>query len=260
MRTDAVVGVLPEGDHGLGLLERVENLLAQAIVAQLNVEAFTVTVLPREPGAIYWICEPALATHLRNAVETISGPLSQRMCSGMPCRHMASASASITPSLLMRRATFSARQARLCSSISIRCARFGRRASAPARSRSSRRDCGGAAVVAHTSRRSVRGGCGAYVDWGPSAPRDAGCAEPDPCTPPPRCLQQRGNTAIAVGSVLGRQGDDGAGQPILFGRQRGSGAIRRGDPERVRGPRGGGPAERRRPPGPRPQPEPRGMG
>ncbi|KQS79900.1 hypothetical protein ASG32_24925 [Methylobacterium sp. Leaf361] len=73
-----------------------------------------------DPGAMYWICEPVLATHLRNAFEIISGPLSQRMCSGMPCRHIASASASITPTLLMRRATFNAKQARLCSSRSVR--------------------------------------------------------------------------------------------------------------------------------------------
>lgn len=62
---------------------------------------------------MYWICEPALVTHLRSAFEIISGPLSQRLCFGRPCRHMASASASITPTLLMRRATFSARDARL---------------------------------------------------------------------------------------------------------------------------------------------------
>ena len=54
-----------------------------------------------------------MATHLRSAFEIISGPLSQRMFSGMPCRHIASAKASITPRLLMRRATFSAKQVRL---------------------------------------------------------------------------------------------------------------------------------------------------
>ncbi len=77
-----------------------------------------------EPGAMYWICGPILATHLRSAFEIISGPLSQRMCSWMPCRHMASASASMTPRLLMRRATFSARHARLCSSIRVRMRRL----------------------------------------------------------------------------------------------------------------------------------------
>ncbi|CAX22556.1 protein of unknown function [Methylorubrum extorquens DM4] len=33
---------------------------------------------------MYWICYPVFATHLRSAFEIISGPLSQRMCSGMP--------------------------------------------------------------------------------------------------------------------------------------------------------------------------------
>ena len=45
MRPEAVVDVLPEGDHGLGFLERVEDLLAQALVAQFAVEALTVPVL-----------------------------------------------------------------------------------------------------------------------------------------------------------------------------------------------------------------------
>ena len=47
MRPDAVVGVLPEGDDGLGFLERVKALLAHALVAQLAVEALAVPVLPR---------------------------------------------------------------------------------------------------------------------------------------------------------------------------------------------------------------------
>ena len=41
-----------------------------------------------------------------------------------------------------------------------------------------------------------------------------------------RCLQQRGDTAVAVASVLGRQGDDGAGQRILIGRHGGHVALR----------------------------------
>ena len=73
-----------------------------------------------DADAMYWIRETVLATYLRSDFEIISGPLSQRMCSGMPWRHIASASASMTPRLLMRRATFSAKQARLCSSISVR--------------------------------------------------------------------------------------------------------------------------------------------
>ena len=54
---------------------------------------------------------------------------------------------------------------------------------------------------------------------------------PDPLNPvfphlPARCLQQRGDAAIAVASVLGRQGDDGTGQPILVDRHGGHVALR----------------------------------
>ncbi|KMO28220.1 hypothetical protein VQ02_31950 [Methylobacterium variabile] len=48
----------------------------------------------------YWICGPVLATHLHGALETISGPLPQRMCSGMPCRHIASGVCPCTKSKL----------------------------------------------------------------------------------------------------------------------------------------------------------------
>ena len=44
VRPDAVVGVLPEGDHGQGFLERVDDLLPQALVAQLAVEALAIPV------------------------------------------------------------------------------------------------------------------------------------------------------------------------------------------------------------------------
>ena len=57
---------------------------------------------------------------MRSAFEIISGPLSQRTFCGMPCRHVASAGASITPGLLMRRATFRAGHTRLRSSIDVR--------------------------------------------------------------------------------------------------------------------------------------------
>ena len=43
---------------------------------------------------------------------------------------------------------------------------------------------------------------------------------------PARCLQQRGDTAVAVASVLGRQGDEGAGQRILVSRYRRHVALR----------------------------------
>ena len=52
-------------------------------------------------------------THSRSAFAIISRPLAQRMFSKMPCRLIASASASMTPTLLIRRSTFGARQTRL---------------------------------------------------------------------------------------------------------------------------------------------------
>ena len=54
---------------------------------------------------------------------------------------------------------------------------------------------------------------------------------PDPLNPvlahlPPSCLQQRGDAAVAVASVLRRQGDDGAGQRILVSWHGGHVALR----------------------------------
>ena len=48
-------------------------------------------------------------------------------------------------------------------------------------------------------------------------------ATPDTLNPvlaylPAVCLQQRGDTAVAIAPVIGRQSDDGAGQRILVGR------------------------------------------
>ena len=50
----------------------------------------------------------------------------------------------------------------------------------------------------------------------------------DPVLPhlPPSRLKQRGNAAIAVASILGREGNDGAGQHILVGRHRRHVALR----------------------------------
>jgi hypothetical protein len=43
---------------------------------------------------------------------------------------------------------------------------------------------------------------------------------------PARGLQQRGDAAVAIAPVLGRQGDNGARQRILIGRHGGHGALR----------------------------------
>ena len=47
MRSNAVVGILPDPNYGLCLPERVEDLLAQALVLQLAIEALTIAILPR---------------------------------------------------------------------------------------------------------------------------------------------------------------------------------------------------------------------
>ena len=72
-----------------------------------------------------WICQPVWATHLRSAFAISSGPLSRRLCSGMACRHITSARASIATKLLMRRAIFNAGQARLCSDLCLALAGAG---------------------------------------------------------------------------------------------------------------------------------------
>jgi hypothetical protein len=46
VRPEAVADVLPEVDHGMGFFEPVEDLLAQAIVAQLAVEFLIAPILP----------------------------------------------------------------------------------------------------------------------------------------------------------------------------------------------------------------------
>lgn len=56
-------------------------------------------------------------------------------------------------------------------------------------------------------------------------------ATPDALNPilahlPAVCLQQRGDAGVAVAPILGRQGNDGSGQPILVGRQGGHVALR----------------------------------
>ena len=56
-------------------------------------------------------------------------------------------------------------------------------------------------------------------------------ATPDPLNPvlahpPAVCLQQRGDASVAIAPILGGQGNDGSGQPILVGRHGGHVALR----------------------------------
>ena len=50
MRTDVVVVVPPALDHHLSLLQCVEYLAIQELIAQAPVEAFVVAILPRAAG------------------------------------------------------------------------------------------------------------------------------------------------------------------------------------------------------------------
>ncbi len=129
MRSDAVVGRSPETDHALRLLQRIANLLAQALVAQLAVEALAVPVRARGSRCDGLDLRPRLGD-----------PLARGRCF---C------------------GTFSPARRQVPSS-------GGSRRMNP--------------VLAHR---------------------------------PAACRQQRGDAAVAVAPVLGRQGDDGAGQRIL---------------------------------------------
>jgi hypothetical protein len=66
---------------------------------------------------MYNVFVPVAASHLRRSWATNSGPLSERMCSGMPRSIMASARTSITFRLLSLRRGRIARHSRVNSSI-----------------------------------------------------------------------------------------------------------------------------------------------
>ena len=54
---------------------------------------------------MYKLFMPSPDSHWRRTLATISGPLSDRMKAGIPAKSMASASISMTPNALIRRAT-----------------------------------------------------------------------------------------------------------------------------------------------------------
>jgi len=65
------------------------------------------------------VFESIWASQSRTTFAVISGPLSERMCAGMPCLNIASANVSMTPKLLICRATRIARHSRVYSSINV---------------------------------------------------------------------------------------------------------------------------------------------
>src|SRR5450755_446770 len=115
-----VVFFAPPLRQNLCLLQRVEDLAVQELIAQLPVETLTVAVLPwtprfdvQRPGAHF-------PSHFRNSSAINSGPLSERICSGIPRTNITSASVSITRKLPKRRATRNAKHSRVYSSITTK--------------------------------------------------------------------------------------------------------------------------------------------
>ena len=81
--------------HHLGLLQRIEDLAIQAFISQLAVEAFTVPVLPGTARLDVQRLRAHRRQPLPQSSAMNSGPLSERMCSGIPCTSITSASVSI---------------------------------------------------------------------------------------------------------------------------------------------------------------------
>ena len=83
MGSDGVVAVAPLFDEDLGFLEAAEDFAIEQLVPRLAVEAFAIAVFP---GAARFDVE-RLGSNIRQPLRTIlaviSGPLSDRMCSGI---------------------------------------------------------------------------------------------------------------------------------------------------------------------------------
>jgi hypothetical protein len=80
----------------LCLLQRVEDLLVQELIAQLPVETLTVPVLPRSTGRDVQGPRAQLAPPLPQLLGN-ELPLSERMCSGIPRTNITSANVSPNP-------------------------------------------------------------------------------------------------------------------------------------------------------------------
>ena len=92
----------PALDDHLGFLQRVEDLTVEQFVAELRIEALTIAVLP----GTAWFDVSGLGSHgcnpLADSLGDEPGPLSERMCPGIPRRMNRSESASITSVDLIR--------------------------------------------------------------------------------------------------------------------------------------------------------------
>ena len=140
VRSDPVVLVPPLLDHDPCLLQRVEDLPVQAFLPQLPIEALAAN----------------------------SGPLSERICSGIPRHSITSDTVSITSCEFSRRVTRSARHSRVYSSIS------GSARSIPVcDSRSRKRPCSTAVRIDSTPETSIINECAPSRLYSTNWPRSA---------------------------------------------------------------------------------------
>ena len=82
-----------------------------------------------EPGSMNSVVTPSSASQSRTALATNSGPLSERMCSGMPYSRKRSARIQSTSLAVIRRATEIARHSRVYSSTTVSRRSYARRGS-----------------------------------------------------------------------------------------------------------------------------------
>ena len=107
----------PQLDEHLCFSQREEDFSVQQFIAQLAVEAFAVAILPWTPRRDVNSLRTEPCQPLPELLGTLSGPLSERMCSGMPWVSVKSANTSIASLARMRRATWIAKHWRVYSSI-----------------------------------------------------------------------------------------------------------------------------------------------
>jgi hypothetical protein len=85
MRSHSIEVPSPLLDQGTCLLERVEDFPVQEIVPQLPDQRLDVSFLPPASGFDeQYPHAPNLGSHSRTALAQNSGPLSYRICVGMP--------------------------------------------------------------------------------------------------------------------------------------------------------------------------------
>lgn len=92
-------------DDDGGLLQAVEDLAIEKLVTQLAVEGLAIAILPGASGFGIERSGTNVANQLRTIFAVISAPLSDRTCSGTPRVSITLAMVSMTPKLLIRRAT-----------------------------------------------------------------------------------------------------------------------------------------------------------